>query len=32
MKIEKNVCPYCGANMKILPGLEHAEWNTAAVR
>ena len=25
MKIEKTVCPYCGANMKILPGQEHAE-------
>ena len=25
MKIEKTVCPYCGANMKILPGQVHAE-------
>ena len=25
MKIEKTVCPYCGANMKILPGQKHAE-------
>ena len=25
MKIEKTVCPYCGASMKILPGQEHAE-------
>ena len=25
MKIEKTVCPYCGANMKILPRQEHAE-------
>lgn len=24
VKIEKTVCPYCGANMKILPGQEHA--------
>ena len=25
MKIEKTVCPYCGANMKILPGQKQAE-------
>ena len=25
MKIEKTICPYCGANLKILPGQKHAE-------
>ena len=25
MKIEKTICPYCGANLKILPGQDHAE-------
>ena len=25
MKIEKTTCPYCGANLKILPGQKNAE-------
>ena len=25
MKIEKTICPYCGANMNLLPGQERAE-------